>query len=91
MSQWLMLSLPWLIGLSLTGAALLMLRRPLGRLLRLGVRSAGGLAALALLHPVGQLVGVTLGVNWVNALVLGVLGVPGLGLLLMLQWVLQTP
>ena len=63
-----------------------LLRRPLGRLLRLAVRSSVGLAALALLNQIG----LGLGVNLVNALILGVLGVPGLGLLLMLQWVLRT-
>ena len=43
---------------------------------------------LALFSQVGQFIGVSLGVNLVNALILGVLGVPGFGLLLMLQWVL---
>ena len=32
--------------------------------------------------------GLTLGVNWFNALTVGVLGVPGLGLLLLVKWVL---
>lgn len=91
MRHWAALYAPWLVGVTLVGAALLILRRPLGRLWRLGVRSVGGLAALALLNPLGQLVGITLGINWVNALVLGMLGTPGLGLLLMLQWVLQCP
>ncbi len=44
---------------------------------------------LALFSQVGQFIGVSLGVNLVNALILGVLGVPGFGLLLMLQWVLR--
>ncbi len=91
MRQWVIQISPWLAGIPLAITVLLVLHRPLGRLFRLVVRSAGGLAALVLLHPVGQLVGVTLGVNWVNALVLGVLGIPGFGLLLMLQWVLQAP
>jgi len=39
---------------------------------------------------VGGLVGLHLGVNLVNALVLGVLGVPGFGLLLMLNWALAV-
>ena len=91
MKQWGLLIFPWLAWISLAVTALWVLHRPLGRLFRLVLRSAGGLAALVLLHPVGPLVGVTLGVNWVNALVLGVLGIPGFGLLLMLQWVLQAP
>lgn len=68
-------------------AGLVLLRRPLATLLRLGVRWVGGLAALALLQPLG----LSLGVNPVNALVLGVLGAPGFGLLLLLQWTLHTP
>ena len=70
--------------------ALLILRRPVVRLFRLALRSGVGLAVLALLAQVGHLLGVRLGVNLVNALVLGVLGLPGFGLLLMLQWVLRT-
>ena len=68
----------WGVAVMVALAALLLLHRPLGRLLRL--------AALALLNQIG----LGLGVNLVNALILGVLGVPGLGLLLMLQWVLRT-
>jgi len=71
-------------------AALILLRRPLGRMLRLTARCVGGWAALSLLHPIGQLIGVTIGVNAANALVLGVLGAPGFGLLLMLQWVFRS-
>ena len=32
------------------------------------------------------LTGISLGVNLLNALVIGILGVPGLGLLLLVQW-----
>ena len=79
----------WCLSGLLLCAALLLLRRPAAQLIRLAVRSSVGLAALALLSPAAQLIGVNLGVNLINALVLGVLGVPGFGLLLMLQWVLQ--
>ena len=83
-------SVSWLsLGLLLL-AGLALLRRPLGRLLRLAARSSVGLAVLALLAQMGHLLGVRLGVNLVNALVLGLLGLPGFGLLLMLQWVLRT-
>lgn len=79
----------WGLTALLLCLALLLLRRPVAQLLRLALRSSLGLAVLALFSQVGHLFGVTLGVNWVNALVLGVLGVPGFGLLLMLQWVLR--
>lgn len=70
-------------------AALIALRKPLSRLLRLTARWLGGLAALTLLSPMGPYIGITLGVNPVNALVLGVLGVPGFGLLLLFQWMFR--
>ena len=68
---------PWGALALLLLAALALFHRPLGCLLRLAVRSS-----------VGLYIGVNLGVNLVNALVLGVLGVPGFGLLLMLHWAL---
>ena len=80
---------PWLAVALLALSILALLHRPLGRLLRLAARSAVGLAVLALFSQVGQFIGVSLGVNLVNTLILGVLGVPGFGLLLMLQWVLR--
>ena len=77
-----------LAGLTLC-AALLVLRRPMARLIRLALRSSAGLAVLILFSQTGQLLGVKLGVNLLNALVLGALGIPGFGLLLMLQWDLR--
>ena len=74
---------------SWSAPGLALLRRPLGQLLRLAVRSSVGLAVLALFSQVSPLIGVSLGVNPINALVLGVLGAPGFGLLLMLQWALR--
>ena len=81
--------LAWCLAGLLLCAALLLLRRPAARLLRLALRSSVGRAALALFSQVGRLIGVELGVNLINALVLGVLGAPGFGLLLMLQWALR--
>ena len=80
---------PWLAAALLVLATLLMLRRPLGRLLRLVWRSSVGLAVLALFQQLGGFLGISLGVNLVNALVLGALGVPGFALLLILQWALR--
>lgn len=80
---------PWLAVALLALSILLCSTVPLAVLLRLAARSAVGLAVLALFSQVGQFIGVSLGVNLVNALILGVLGVPGFGLLLMLQWVLR--
>lgn len=79
----------WCLAGLLLCAALLLLRRPAAWLIRLALRSSVWLAVLALFSQAGRLIGVTLGVNLVNALVLGLLGAPGLGLLLMLQWLLR--
>ena len=79
----------WCLAGLVLCAALLLLRRPVALLLRLILRSGAGLAVLALLSQVGYLMDISLGVNLVNALVLGLLGAPGLGLLLMMQWMLK--
>ncbi|MCD8144534.1 MAG: pro-sigmaK processing inhibitor BofA family protein [Oscillospiraceae bacterium] len=76
----------WLVAAVVLIFILLMFRRPLGALVHLLVRTALGVGALALIVPVGKLLGIQLGVNLVNALVLGALGVPGFGLLMMLNW-----
>ena len=79
----------WCLAGLVLCAALLLLRRPAAWLIRLTLRSSVWLAVLALLAQAGRLIGISLGVNLVNALILGLLGTPGLGLLLMLQWVLR--
>jgi len=79
----------WCLAGLVLCAVLLLLRRPVALVLRLLLRSGVGLAVLALLSQVGHLIGISLGVNLVNALVLGLLGAPGLGLLMMMQWVLK--
>lgn len=62
-------------------------RRGLGRLCALAGRTLAALGGLAALKAAGAgAVGLSLGVNLFNALTVGVLGLPGLGLLLMLNW-----
>lgn len=77
-----------LAGLGLFAALFLaiLLRRVLGLLCRVALRTAVGGGMLAALAPFGGLLGLHLGVNLCNALVIGVLGAPGLGLLLLLNW-----
>ena len=80
----------WSWAWLLVPVALILLRRPLRWLLRLLGCMAVGLAGLFAFSQIGGLIGVTLGVNLVNALVVALLGVPGFGLLLMLNWALQV-
>ena len=47
-----------------------------------------GFVVLFLLNFVGGIVGVSLGINWFNALVVGIFGAPGVVLLLLLKYLL---
>ena len=77
-----------LVLLFLLAACLRLLRQPLKLALRVLINSALGFCALWLLNMTTGLTGLSLGLNLFNALTIGVLGVPGLGLLLLLKWVL---
>lgn len=76
------LALAALVGLLL----LVLLRRVVGYGLKVALRTALGGGVLAALSPFGGMIGLHLGVNLWNALVIGVLGLPGLGLLMLLNW-----
>lgn len=64
-----------------------LLIRPLGKLCKLAGKTLVALGSLALLNLAGGAVGLSLGVNLLNALVIALLGLPGFGLLMMLDWV----
>lgn len=69
-------------------AVLRLISTPLKMALRLLLHSALGFGAVWLLNMTGAVSGISLGLNWFNSLTIGILGLPGLGLLLLLQWVL---
>ncbi len=69
-------------------AAVRLLSGPLKTALRVVGNTVLGLFALWLLNLTSGLTGLHLGFNLFNALTVGVLGLPGLGLLVLLQWVL---
>ena len=77
-----------LVLLFLAVACAALLRKPLKMVLRVVVNSALGFGALWLLNATAAVTGISLGLNLFNALTIGVLGVPGLGLLLLVKWVL---
>lgn len=78
----------WLSGGVTALVLLVLLRRPLGRLLRLLLRSVISLGVLSVLGRIAPLAAILPGTNLVNALVIGLLGLPGLGLLLFVQWMI---
>lgn len=65
-----------------------LLHTPLRIALRAALNTSLGLAALFLVNLTGSAADLTPGINFFNAAVVGVLGIPGLGLLFLIQWVL---
>ena len=63
-------------------------RTPLRLALKLLVNTALGFLALWAVNAASAVTGIALGLNLWNALVVGVLGLPGFVLLLLVQWVL---
>ena len=78
------------LALAALGLALLFAKvfsAPLKAALKVLFNTLLGLGALLLLNAAAPLTGISLGLNLFNALVVGILGVPGLGLLLLVQWI----
>ena len=75
-------------GLVLLAAAAQASSAPIKQLLKAAFNTVLGLAALLVVNATSSITGLSLGFNLFNALVVGVLGVPGLILLLLVQWVL---
>ena len=77
-----------LVLLFLIVVCLRLFAAPLKLALKVAFNSALGFGALWLLNATAAVTGLSLGLNLFNALTIGVLGVPGLGLLLLVKWVL---
>lgn len=77
----------WTVAAVALTAALVLLRRPLGAVARLAARSLAGLGGIWLFNLVGGFIGVQVGLNLFTGLTVGLLGLPGFGLLLLLQCV----
>lgn len=78
-----------LVLLFLVVACVRLFSAPLKVALRVLINSVLGFGALWLLNLTGSVTGIVLGLNIFNSLTVGILGVPGLFLLLLLQWVLK--
>lgn len=72
--------------LFVVGAVLRLFKTPLKLAMQVLLNTLLGFGALFLLNLTQAVTGISLGVNLLNALVIGILGVPGLGLLLLVQW-----
>ncbi|WP_337591705.1 pro-sigmaK processing inhibitor BofA family protein [Vescimonas sp.] len=79
------------LGLTLLFLVVVCLRlfaAPLKLAMKVAFNSALGFGAVWLLNLTTSVTGLSLGLNWFNALLIGILGLPGFGLLLLVQWVL---
>ena len=81
----------WILWGVCGGAALLTVdivafrgKQPLRRLF---VGAVQGLCALAAVNVAGAVTGVSLGISWLSLAAAGLLGIPGVTLLLLLQWI----
>ncbi|MGM9522197.1 MAG: pro-sigmaK processing inhibitor BofA family protein [Oscillospiraceae bacterium] len=79
---------PGIITVVLVVLAVLLFTKPLKLVVKLLINTALGFAALILINKFGASIGVTIGVNWLNAAVVGILGLPGVALLLALKWLM---
>jgi inhibitor of the pro-sigma K processing machinery len=66
-------------------AAFWLFRGPMRLALKLALNTVLGFVGLLIFNLIGTSFGLMLGVNWLNAAVIAVLGLPGFALLLILQ------
>ena len=62
-------------------------KAPLRLIFKLLINTVVGLAALFLVNYIGGHIGISVPVNWINAVIVGVFGVPGFAVVLILRWI----
>lgn len=77
-----------LVLLFLVVVCLRLFAAPLKLALKVLLNSALGFGAVWMLNLTTAVTGLSLGLNLFNAVIIGILGIPGFGLLLLVQWVL---
>ena len=78
------------VGIVLLFVTAKVLATPLKISFRVFLNTLLGLGSLFLVNVTSAFTGLHLGVNLFNAVIVGLLGIPGLGLLFLIQWVLRT-
>jgi inhibitor of the pro-sigma K processing machinery len=66
---------------------LIILRKPIKIIFKLILNTVIGFAALFVINYLGAFIGISVAINWINAVIVGVLGLPGVALVLLLQWI----
>lgn len=87
-----MLTVFLIIALAIAGALftllLKLLRKPLGLMLKLLLHAISGFVFLFIFNILGSFFELSLGMNWLNAIVAGTLGIPGVVLLLLVRYLI---
>lgn len=68
-------------------AVFILLRKPIKIVFKLILNTVIGFIALFAINFLGSFIGVTVAVNWINAVLVGVLGIPGVALILLIRWI----
>ena len=76
------------IGVFLFSLTIKLLRKPIGWILKLIIHAAMGYAFLFIFNFVGAWFDISLGMNSFNAIITGLLGIPGVILLLLIKYLL---
>ena len=63
-----------------------LLKKPLKWALKILIHAGFGFIALVVLNFFGSLIGVTIEITWLSAIIAGILGLPGVILLLIVQY-----
>lgn len=82
------LILPYLIGVAILFVVLKILALPMKIIIKLLINGVVGGVIIFLINLIGANFGFTLTLNWVTALVVGILGVPGVIIVAILQFIL---
>ena len=78
--------IPIAVAAALVAAAVFIFSKPIRFVLRVLMNVALGFAALAIVNFIGAEYGINLDINWLNAIVTGVLGIPGVAILIVLTY-----
>jgi len=77
-----------LAGFFLFSLFIKIIKGPIKLIFKLLINAALGFVALWLINFFGDPIGLSLGVNWINALIIGVFGFPGVVVLAILHFLL---
>ena len=87
-SDILILAIMALFAIGLLIGVFKLFRKPIKTILKLLIHIVSGFILLFVFNYLGGFIGLSLGINWVTAVIAGVLGVPGVILLLVIKYIL---